>query len=448
LKWFKRILVLIGLLLALAAALPFFISLNDYIPRIEREVSVKLKEPVTIKSIRFASLPTPHISVDGISIGTTEDIILGKIVVTPDIFSLLQSPIVIKSIEIDSPVITQKGIDKLTEWSKADAVPSPQEPAQYRVESIQLIRALINFDKKSIGPFDARINLDRNGKPENASITTPDDTLKIFIKPDQSNYLIDASAKKWTLPIGPQIELDELSIRGVATAKDVELSQISCKLYGGTVNGKILFSWQNGFKLSGNLNISQVEMQKIASMLSSKTHISGKLDAKPVFSASAGTADKMMNALHMETHFNVKNGVLYGVDIQQAATHLIKKGSSGGVTRFDQLSGHLVMAHRGYSFTELKIASGTLAVEGNVDISAKKDLSGRINAQVKAVGMSTTVPLNVGGTVDSPLLYPTGATIAGAAVGTAIMGPGVGTSVGAKVGGWVGNLFGNKKEKK
>ncbi|MDZ4150839.1 AsmA family protein, partial [Methylicorpusculum sp.] len=327
-KWFKRILVLIGLLLALAAALPFFISLNDYIPRIEREVSVKLKEPVTIKSIRFASLPTPHISVDGISIGTTEDIILGKIVVTPDIFSLLQSPIVIKSIEIDSPVITQKGIDKLTEWSKADAVPSPQEPAQYRVESIRLIRALINFDKKSFGPFDARINLNRNGKPENASITTPDDTLKIFIKPDQSNYLIDASAKKWTLPIGPQIELDELSIRGVATAKDVELSQISCKLYGGTVNGKILFSWQNGFKLSGNLNISQVEMQKIASMLSSKTHISGNLDAKPVVSASAGTADKMMIALHMETHFNVKNGVLYGVDIQQAATHLIKKGSS------------------------------------------------------------------------------------------------------------------------
>lgn len=432
----------------MAVALPFFITFNDYIPKIEDAISVKLKEPVSIKSIRFASLPTPHISVDGISIGTTEDIILGKIVVTPDIFSLLQSHIVIKSIEIDSPVITQKGIDKLTEWSKADATPSPQEPTQYRVESIHLINALINFDKKSFGPFDARINLDSNGKPENASITTPDDTLKIFIKPDQSNYLIDASAKKWTLPIGPQIELDELSIKGVATTKDVELSQISCKLYGGTVNGKVLFSWQNGFKLSGNLNISQVEMQKIASMLSSKTHISGKLDAKPVFSASAGSADKMMNALHLKTPFNVKNGVLYGVDIQQAATNLIKKGSSGGVTRFDQLSGHLVMAHSGYSFTQLKIASGTLAVEGNVNISPKKDLSGRINAQVKAAGMSTTVPLNVAGTVDSPLLYPTGATIAGAAVGTAIMGPGIGTSVGAKVGGWVGNLFGNKKDQK
>jgi len=36
--------------------------------------------------------------------------------------------------------------------------------------------------------------------------------------------------------------------------------------------------------------------------------------------------------------------------------------------------------------------------------------------------------------------------MAGAALGTAVMGPGVGTSVGAKVGGWVDDLFGKKKK--
>ena len=77
-----------------------------------------------------------------------------------------------------------------------------------------------------------------------------------------------------------------------------------------------------------------------------------------------------------------------------------------------------------------------------------KDLSGRITAQIKALGASTNVPLNVAGTVQSPLLYPTGASIAGAAVGTAILGPGLGTSVGAKVGGWAEGLFGRKEENK
>ena len=83
-----------------------------------------------------------------------------------------------------------------------------------------------------------------------------------------------------------------------------------------------------------------------------------------------------------------------------------------------------------------------------MSISPKKELSGRINAQVKAVGASANVPLNVGGTVDGPLLYPTGGTMAGAAVGTVMLGPGFGTSVGAKVGGWAEGLFGKKDEKK
>lgn len=447
-KWLKRILIALGLLLAIAVALPFFITLNDYIPWIEKEVSARLKEPVSIKSIRFTALPMPHVMVDGITVGTTEDIRLGKVQVTPDMFSLLQSTRVIKSIEIDSLVMTQKAIDKIPEWSKPDATKPPQQPPQVRVESIRLNNALAYFGKASFGPFEARVSLDSKGEPEDVSITTQDGKLKVFIKPDQSNYLIDANAKAWTLPVGPKIVFDELSVKGVATLNDANLSQVSAKLYGGTANGKATLSWQKGLRLNARFDVHQVEMQKIASMLSSNTHVSGRLSAKPVLSASAASADQLINALHLETPFNVQNGVLYGVDIQKAATGLIKKGSTGGETRFNQLSGHLVMEHKGYHFTQLKIASGTLAVDGNVNISSKKALSGRINAQVHAVGTSANVPLNVAGTIYAPLLYPTGGTMAGAAVGTVMLGPGVGTSVGAKVGGWVEGLFGKKDEKK
>jgi hypothetical protein len=82
-----------------------------------------------------------------------------------------------------------------------------------------------------------------------------------------------------------------------------------------------------------------------------------------------------------------------------------------------------------------------------VNISPKKELSGRINAQVKALGTSANVPLNVAGTIDSPLLYPTGGSMAGAAIGT-VLAPGVGTGLGAKAGQAIENLFGRKEEKK
>src|SRR5215203_1525061 len=69
-RWVKRIAIALALLLIVAAAVPFFVSLDDFIPRIEREASAKLKEPVTIKSLKFSMLPVPHVTVDGITVGT------------------------------------------------------------------------------------------------------------------------------------------------------------------------------------------------------------------------------------------------------------------------------------------------------------------------------------------------------------------------------------------
>lgn len=446
-KWLKRALAALAALLAIAAVLPFFISLDDYIPRIEKEASARLGEPVSIKRVSFSALPLPHVTVDGITVGTTGDFGIGKVVVVPDLFSLLQSTKVIRRIEIDALALTRKAIQKIPPWTGPDAANSPQTAAQVRVESIRLKNALVNFGKAGFGPFDARISLGSDGAAQEASITTADGNFKALIKPDLSNhskYLLDVSAKSWTLPAGPALVFDELTIKGVATQADVKLGGISAKLYGGTASGNATLNWRKGLQLAGKLDIRHMEMKRVATLLSPDTHVSGKLDAQPAFSASAKSAAQLMHALRLTTRFEVKNGTLHGVDIEKAATHLFKQKTSGGETRFEELSGHLLLERGDYRFTQLKIASGALAADGHVDISAKKELSGRINAEVKAVGTSTGVPLNVAGTLDAPLLYPTGGTMAGAAAGTAIMGPGIGTTVGAKVGGWVEGLFDKK----
>jgi uncharacterized protein involved in outer membrane biogenesis len=445
--WLKRILLALAVLIALAAALPLFISLDDYIPKIEQEASARLKQPVTIKSIRFAALPLPHVVVSGITIGNTNDLTLEKATLTPALLSLLQSTRVISSVEIDSLVVTRKAIDTLLALAAADDAKPPQaQPV--RVERIKFDNVVLKLDKTDFGPFDARIRLDGAGKPEDASVTTRDGKLKALIKPDQkSAYLIDVSAKAWTLPAGPALLFDELHITGVATQNDASLDTIDARLYGGTASGKVRLDWKKGLRLDGHLDIGDVEMRQIAALLSPGAHVSGKLTAKPVFSATAASADQLAKAVRLETDFKVRDGVLHGVDIQQAATQLIKQKSTGGETRFDHLSGHLVAAQGSHHFTQLSIASGVLSAEGKLSVSPKKELSGRINAQVKVAGVGANVPLNVAGTTSSPLLYPTGATIAGAAVGTALMGPGFGTSVGAKVGGWAEGLFDSKPEK-
>jgi uncharacterized protein involved in outer membrane biogenesis len=443
-KWIKRIAIALGCLLAILVAVPFFIPLDSYIPQIEKAVAAKLQEPVSIKKISLSALPLPHIVVSGITLGKTEDVKVGKVTVTPDLLSLLSSIKVIRSIEIDSLVLTQKGIDRIPAWSKAD---STQQPSAIRVESVRLDNALIQLGKATIGPLDARVRLNSKGEPEEASVVSQDGKLKALVTPDKTNYLVDATAKSWKVPFGPAIAFDNLAIKGVATLNDANLNQITAKLYGGTVNGKVVIDWHKGLQVKGNFDIGQVELKQLVPLLSPGINVSGRLNARPVFAAAAANPTQLINGLRLQTPFEVQNGVLHGVDIQKAATDLIRQGSTGGETRFNQLSGHLNLERGAYRFTQLQIASGVLSGDGNVNISPKKELSGRVNAKVGVGLASAGIPLDVSGTVDRPILLPTRAALAGAAAGTLLL-PGIGTGLGVRAGQALEGLFGRKQEKK
>lgn len=444
-KWLKRLGIVVFALILLMAVVPFFISLDDYRPQIERAVSEKLKEPVKLKSLRLAGLPLPHVVVEGIEVGNTGDLRVGTVSVTPDLLSLLTDIKVIRSIDIEGLVINQRALDRIPVWTKTDP---KAKPAGFtiQVRSVRLDDALLQLQKSSFGPFDARVTIAANGAPERVDITMRDGKFKATVTPAGEKFSISVKAKDWRLPAGPPILFDELLVTGTATLNDADFGDIKAKLYGGTVTGRSSIAWQKGLQLKGSYSVIELELRDLVPLFSPQTKITGRLTAKPVFSASAATPAQIGNALRLDTPFNIRDGVLHGIDIQKAATSLITKDSSGQ-TRFDTLSGNFAMDRGTQRITNLKVASGSLAADGNVTIAPNKELSGRINAQVNAGSIaSATVPLNISGTLDSPRALPTGASMAGAAVGTAILGPGAGTSVGAKVGNWAEGLFGSGKD--
>ena len=450
-KWLKWGGLALGAIVLILAVIPFFVSLNDYIPRIESEAAARIKEPVKIGGLRAGGLPLPHVTITGITVGKTSDIQVGRVMVTPDLLSLLGATKVIRSIDIEKLVVTEKAIDKLAALTQSGAKPgAAAEPPAVRVETIRLGGAVVKLEKASFGPFDARLSLDGGGNLESALLTTGDGKLKARVTLEGGRYLIDASARDWRLPVGAAILFDELTVRGVATRQDASFSEVRAKLYGGTVAGNVHLAWRKGMQLKGAAEVSQVEIDSLLQAFDKPKSMSGRLNAKPEFLADAPNAGQLVDTLRLETPFDIQNGVLHGVDISKAAVSLInKEAGKGGETRFDKLSGHLAMDQGTRRLTQLNIASGSLSADGHVTISPNDALSGRINAKVKAVTVATgAVPLNVAGTLDAPWLYPTGGTVAGAAAGTAVLGPGIGTAVGARVGQWTEGLFGKKEEKK
>lgn len=433
-KWFKRSILAFAVLIAILAVVPLFIPLDDYRPQLEKMVSEKLKEPVSLKKLRLVGLPLPHITVEGITVGKSNDLTIGTVSVTPDLFSLLTATKIIRSVDIEGLFITQRALDTLPEWAKSDP---KAEPAAFKVliQSISMKDSTLQLQHTKFGPFDALVSIDENGVPERADITARDGKFKASLTPAGEKFNVEVNARDWRLPAGPPIYFESLQVSGVASPTDADFRNIQAKLYGGSIAGKMLVGWQKGLQLKGSFAVNDVELRDLVPLFAPKTRLSGRLTAKPVFSGATSKPDQLASVMKLDTPFDIRNGVLQGVDIQEAAMNPARKGG-GGETRFDTLSGQFAMDRGTQRLTGLKVSSGSLAADGNVTIAPDKSLSGRVNAKANVVGQTgVSVPLNILGTLDSPLALPAVGAIAGAGISA-------GASVGAKVGNWAGGLFG------
>ena len=431
-KWFKRLILVFAVLIAILALVPLLVSLDDYRPQLEKMVSDKLKEPVSFKKMQLVGLPLPHVTIAGIEVGKAVDLKIGTVSVTPDLLTLFSATKVIRSIDIEGLVITQRALDLMPEWAKSDP---NAEPAAYKVmvQTIRLRDTSLQLQKTTFGPFDALVTIGASGAPERADITARDGKFKASLEPVGEKFKVKVTAKDWRLPAGPPIHFQELHVTGVASPTEADFGDINAKLYGGSIAGKTAIGWQKGLQLKGAFSVKDVELRELVPLFSSQTRMSGKLTAKPGFSANATKPDQIANVMKLETPFDIQGGVIKGVDIEEAATS--RKGS-GGETRFDTLSGHLAMDRGTQRLTGIQVSSGSMAATGNLTIAPDKSLSGRINTRVNMVGKAgVSVPLNISGTVDSPIALPAVGAIAEAGISA-------GASVGAKVGGWASGLFG------
>ena len=439
-KWFGRIGITLSVLIALLAVVPFFVALNDYIPALEREAGNVLGEQVSIDSLHVSVFPVPHARIDGIVIGASEDIRIGKVTLTPDFWSLFRAAKVIRSVDVENVALSHKAISILTALTQ-------QKPSatNIRVEKIHIRAATVRLEQSSFGPFDVHVQVSSAHRPGELVLTTSDGTLKARAVPEGARYALEVTARGWTPPVGPAIRFDTLYMKGIAHSKGADLNQIVGKLYGGTLAGRANIAAAKELTLRGNLELRNIELKHAVALVSPKMRVSGRLDAKPAFSSHARTAAQLGEALRVETQFAVHDGVLYGFDLMKAATSFGRQASAGGETRFDQLGGELVAERRSYQFSDLSIASSGVAARGTVSIAASRALSGQLSTNVKALGKSAGIPLIVAGTLDSPMLYPHPSALAGAAAGTVLM-PGVGTAAGAKLGEFVGDLFGKMRK--
>lgn len=434
-KWLKRLIVTLLVLATFALVLPFLIPLNLYIPTLQNLASEKLKEPVSISSLTFALLPLPSVTVEGIAVGAQQDVRIGSVTVRPDVRSLFGKVKVMRAVEVSGVTVDRALLDRIPAWTKPE--PGPKLVVVRRVEAHQVNLALDNF---KWGPLRAEAYLDEKGLKA-VEAGTEDRRLTVNLIPDGEAYAVDIQGKHWPLPVKPAIEFDELSGKGTLTANSLDLPQLDGKLYGGELHGKSRIDWKDGIRIKGDARTVGVEIGPVVRLMTQSAAISGKLHANGTYSLGAKTAGQLADSLRAGFKFEIKQGVLYNFDLANAVRSLAREGTRGGQTSFSELSGTVNLIGKNTQLRDIKVASGILAANGNVDIAANKKLAGTVSVEMKGTAGLLQVPLEVSGTLQDPVLFPNRTALVGAAVGTGLLGPGFGTGVGSKAGEALDKLF-------
>jgi uncharacterized protein involved in outer membrane biogenesis len=392
------------LLLAAGAVLALnqWLNSGDFRTRVEREATAALGVPLQLGALSVDLWPAPGVAADQVRLQTQPAISFQRVEVRPHWGPLLAGRVELGTLVVRGAVLPQAAITALAatlQKREAGGAKSSQKATGARVPWPQ--RAVLD-DISWIDAQGQRITVDARAQLG-------------------GDGLLDAASFK--------------IVQGRFAGASGELQRaadhwpVRVAIGGGRISGRLQIGPGRGGAqlLQGQLQTEGVE---VAALTAPAKPLTGKLQATTSLRAEYRELGGLADALQTQTRFTVRDALLQGLDLAQAVKSV--GISRGGSTRLDTLTGQLHTQGRAVQLNQLVASSGPLAAKGDVAMAPNRSLSGRITVDLPTPRGMMAVPLQVGGTADSPSVTLTR---------EAWLAIASGTSAGAKLGDQMGQTM-------
>ena len=356
------------------------VPMNSYVPSIEKLASEHIKEPVSIGSMHVSILGGFSIILQNVRLGTTQDVKIDKVSLSPEFGSVFGDVKIIRKMEVESVTVAEEVLPRLPKWLEAAVADKRLEIGRMVIKSIKLESHTVKLP-----PFDANLQLSPGGAIERAVLVSTDGKLNVELTPRDNQVDIAFSASKgWVPPVGPQIEFTDLTIKAVATRNQVRVEKFESLLYGGAAKGSALIVWGGPWSLDGEVETQRIGIQGLMEVFTRDARSTGQLEAKLRYSMSSQGLTTLFDSPKVDGSFDIKKGDLDGVDLVRALQSGGRGVTQGGATRFEEISGTVALNNGRYQYRNVKLSSGLLSATGTFEVSPNKDVSGRISVELRS----------------------------------------------------------------
>ena len=381
----KQFAVMLLLTLVVAVAVLPFVPLDS--GPYEKAAQAWLGEPVKIGSVNLTLLPIPQLKFEKVVIGKGNGMRAGLIKATPVITSLLEDRIPLRSFELENVTFPREFLPALLQ--------NKGRRASLGIERITAKGLKLDVPELNLPALDVNAILSPDGALKSLVISSAERRLSVKLQPQGERAAIEISAESFPLPIGVDPDLSEFLAKGTVTRSELALSEAEARVFGGRVLGTVRLRWSGGWSMEGELTARQMEAGKIAAPLLA----GGTLQGKAVYSMKGLLPERFILNAQLDGNFTIEKGSITNVDM----TRLLQgSGSGGGTTLFSDMSGGVSADANRILVRQVRMAAGLLNATGQGEMDPQKNLSGRIQVELRAQSVQARATLTLAGTLQNP----------------------------------------------
>src|SRR5712691_6189502 len=377
------VMLLLTLIVAVAA-LPFVpLESGPY----EKAAQAWLGEPVKIGTVNLTLLPIPQLKFEKVVIGKEHPMRAAVIKAAPVLTSLLEDAISLKSLELENVIFPREFLPALLQ--------DKGRRGSLGVQRIAAKRLKLDIPELNLPALEVNAILSPGGALQSVAIFNAERRLSVKLQPQGERAGIEISADTFPLPIGVDLALSEFLAKGTVTKGELALSEAEARAFGGRLLGNVRLRWSNGWSMEGEFAVRQMDAGKIAAPLLA----GGTLQGKGVYSMKGLLPERMILNAQLDGNFAIQKGSITNVDM----TRLLQGSSSGGgTTLFSEMSGGVSADANRLLVRQIRMAAGLLTATGQVEMDPQKNLSGRMQIEIRAQSVQARAMLTVAGTLQNP----------------------------------------------
>jgi hypothetical protein len=354
----------------------------------ERAAQEWLGQPVKIGTVNVALVPSPHLRFERITIGKDPQMRIATARGSFSLLSIFDDRKAIRRLELEGATVPQAFLSVLfASGGGARGIVG--------VERISGKGIRLDLPGFSFPELNLEAVLDSRGALGIVKLANPEGRLNATLEPRAGRVALEMSANMFALPIGKDLAISELTAKGTVGRNDLAFSEFEGRAFNGTIQGNARLRWVDGWALDGEFSVRQMDAARIAAPIVA----SGTLEGKAFYGMKAAAPDKLFESARMEGRFTVQKGSITNVDMTR-----ILQGSSagGGTTLFSELNGSVLADSGRIQVRQLHMAAGLLQGAGSVDVDSQKNLSGRVQIELRAQMVQARATLAVSGNLQNP----------------------------------------------